>query len=228
VRSPRVTPRGDNGDERPSPGLVKRADYARRIMILIVDDFAPTLRTLLRVARTKCEARSASKIARAKEIAETSAPDAAIIDVCLPDGDGLCLVCWLRERWPHLPIAVVTGMLSADVVNRVSRLDVKFLAKPVSYTDVEHFVESALHPSTRVDQLFERARKDLALAEREFALLRWIEAGQKQSEFAAHFGIAKDTVKIYARRLLAKGHADSIESLVIRILREGLLGTPRA
>ena len=51
----------------------------------------------------------ASGVAEALELANTSTPDLALIDLSLPDGDGVQLADGLRERYPALPLILMTA-----------------------------------------------------------------------------------------------------------------------
>jgi DNA-binding NarL/FixJ family response regulator len=52
-------------------------------------------------------------------LATPPAPDAAIIDLQLPDGDGGQLVSLLRQRWPALPILVLTASEDGALARRL-------------------------------------------------------------------------------------------------------------
>lgn len=64
----------------------------------------------------------------------TTAPDAALIDLNLPDGSGVDVARDLRERWPGTPIQVViaTAQLHREATGQISGLVDAWVAKPVS------------------------------------------------------------------------------------------------
>jgi two-component system OmpR family response regulator len=58
--------------------------------------------------------------------------DLIVLDLGLPDEDGLALAQWLRREWPDLPIIMATG--KSDPVDRVVGIEVgadDYLVKPV-------------------------------------------------------------------------------------------------
>jgi CheY-like chemotaxis protein len=77
--------------------------------------------------------------------AEQSPPDAALIDIHLPDLSGLVLTQKLRARMgPEAPIIVVSGDDSMEVINSLPHVGAtRFYRKPVRYADlVEHLQEA--------------------------------------------------------------------------------------
>lgn len=62
----------------------------------------------------------ASRLAAYRTLAAEPPPDLVLLDVALPDGDGLSLCPVIRQRWPALPILVVTAR--ADALTRTVAL----------------------------------------------------------------------------------------------------------
>ena len=80
------------------------------LTILAVDDDATLLGVLSRILkRDGHTVVPASGVAEALELANTSTPDLALIDLSLPDGDGVQLADGLRERYPALPLILMTA-----------------------------------------------------------------------------------------------------------------------
>jgi two-component system KDP operon response regulator KdpE len=82
---------------------------ARR-RVLVVDDETQILRALRVVLRDAgFEALPASTAQEALDVAAVQAPDAAIVDLVLPDGDGIEVTRRLRE-WSAIPIIVLSAL----------------------------------------------------------------------------------------------------------------------
>lgn len=83
----------------------------RREILIVEDDrdVAEVLSALL--VSSGYRARAVGTIAEARIAVERKVPDAAVVDVKLPDGSGLDLIRWLREssRTEEVPVVVVTG-----------------------------------------------------------------------------------------------------------------------
>ncbi len=104
----------------------------RSLSVLVVDDepnFRESLEALVR--REGFAIRSASTLAEARQELDSATPDLVLVDLMLPDGDGLEL---LREKGNSgsLAFVVVTGNASVDSavdVLRAGALD--YLTKPI-------------------------------------------------------------------------------------------------
>ncbi|RJP40414.1 MAG: DNA-binding response regulator [Phycisphaerales bacterium] len=82
----------------------------------------------------------------ALRIMEQSPCDIAILDLNLPNMDGLKCFEILRERWPALEVIILTGFGTLEAAQAAIRLDVaEFLTKPASLGDLE----KALHRAWR-------------------------------------------------------------------------------
>ncbi|HSJ17116.1 MAG TPA: response regulator transcription factor [Solirubrobacterales bacterium] len=81
-----------------------------RRRVLVCDDEAQILRALRVILRDAgFEVLPATTAQEALDAAALHAPDAAIIDLVLPDGDGVSVACSLRE-WSRMPIIVLSAL----------------------------------------------------------------------------------------------------------------------
>lgn len=106
-------------------------------MKILIIEGDPKLRAL--VAR---EAQSSSRgcdlIAEAETgsaalaICSTFRPEMAVLDIDLPDGDGLDLIPRLREKIPTLRILVISDRVTPEIVERCEELKIEgFADKPI-------------------------------------------------------------------------------------------------
>lgn len=101
--------------------------------VLVVEDDRDTATLLSILLRSEGYAlRLAETLADAHQsLAADPPPALVLLDVVLPDGDGLSLCPIIRQRWPHLPIVVVTA--APDPRTRASAATAgcpELLAKP--------------------------------------------------------------------------------------------------
>jgi two-component system, NtrC family, response regulator PilR len=113
---------------------------------LIVDDEAD-IRDLVGItlARMDIEARTAATIGEAIRMLGSEAFDLCLTDMGLPDGSGIDLVRHIAERYPNLPVAMITAygsMESAVAAMKAGAFD--FVSKPVDIHLLRRLVESAL------------------------------------------------------------------------------------
>lgn len=89
---------------------------------LLIDDH-PLMReamaSLVRDVEPAAELVQAGSLAEGRRLAGNGRVDAVVIDLQLPDGDGSLLVAEFRQRWPQLPILVLTA---SEDLGRVRQL----------------------------------------------------------------------------------------------------------
>ncbi len=124
-----------------------------RACVLLVDD-EPDLLTLLEMtlARMGLDTRSASTLAEARASLEVQTPDLCLTDMKLPDGNGLQLIAEIQQRYPDLPVAMMTAHGSVETAIEALKLGAfDFVSKPVALNRLRDLVTQALKVSTVPD-----------------------------------------------------------------------------
>lgn len=81
--------------------------------ILLVDDETEFLETTgKRLGRRGFQIRTATTCAAALEIVESGWPQLVVLDVMLPDQDGIECLKIIKRKNPHLPVVMLTGHAS--------------------------------------------------------------------------------------------------------------------
>jgi DNA-binding NarL/FixJ family response regulator len=177
-------------------------------MLFVEDD--PGMRKAIATFLAKhCVVQCAGSVAEALDITQRTKPASALIDISLPDGDGLDLVRSVREASPHVQVALISGSIDPGVYNAAFLLDAPIIAKPPPLDVLLHFVEK-----TRLANKLEEAGRALGLSEREIALVCWTALGNTEKAFAERLGIEVSTVKTYVQRLLTKTGRRSVQALI--------------
>lgn len=100
--------------------------------------------------------------------------DLILSDVCLPEGDGLSLLEWLRKEKPEIPVVIMTEYASyTDAVKAIKIGAKDYLPKPVHHERLFEIVKELVHPAVTIQHSLERlftrsspkAREALRLAE---------------------------------------------------------------
>jgi DNA-binding NarL/FixJ family response regulator len=92
----------------------------RQPLILIVEDqdvMRAILREFVQNAFPDCAIVDAADGARAEELCAKKGPQLVLMDVCLPDTNGIELTARLRAQWPELKVIVVS-YLGGDTYTR--------------------------------------------------------------------------------------------------------------
>ena len=128
-----------------------------RKKVLVVDD-EPDIRELLEITlgRMKLDTYSARNVGEALALLQRETFDLCLTDMRLPDGSGLELVQHIQQRYPQIPVAMITAYGNLDTaINALKAGAFDFLTKPVDLTRLRKLVTSALllpAPGTTIDR----------------------------------------------------------------------------
>ncbi len=157
----------------------------------------------------------------------TSTPSCLVLDVSLPDLNGLELQKLIGSERIDMPIIFITG--HGDVPMTVQAMKagaVEFLIKPF---DDEVLLSAIRHAITRSvavldDQAEIRALRSSyeSLTPREQDVMRLVVAGMLNKQIGLTLGISEITVKAHRGKMMQKMKTDSVAELVRTAVRLGL------
>lgn len=115
----------------------------RPIKALIADDDAGSLLILeYLIESLEIETASASDVAGAKKLLTGFVPDIAILDVLLPDGDGVDILLEIRRRQFPTAVALITASLQEFPYHKCGTvLPDMIFSKPVDHVAVSTWIE---------------------------------------------------------------------------------------
>jgi two-component system, OmpR family, KDP operon response regulator KdpE len=120
--------------------------------VLVVDDESQILRALKVVLREAgFEAVGAETASQALDLAAVRPPDAAIVDLVLPDGDGVEVTRTLRE-WSEMPILVLSAV--GEEEQKVRALEAgadDYITKPFGARELVARLQAALRRAGRTE-----------------------------------------------------------------------------
>jgi two-component system KDP operon response regulator KdpE len=129
------------------------AEPARPPRVLVVDDEPQIVRALKVVLRESgFEAVPAETGAEALDLAAVRPPDAAIVDLVLPDLDGIAVTRTLRE-WSEMPILVLSAVGEED--QKVRALEAgadDYITKPFGARELVARLNAALRRAARGEE----------------------------------------------------------------------------
>lgn len=153
----------------PAVATKRKTQVANKPRVLIVDD-EPELTELVRdlvVKHVDCRVVVASSLKEARKLISAESVEVLVIDLNLPDGDGMSLLPALRERTPTSSAIVITGKPSLDgAITALRGGAVDFVPKPFSATQIVERVQLAVERQAdafkrerRVDRLRDAVRR---------------------------------------------------------------------
>jgi len=209
-----------------------------QIKLLIADDHPVArngIKALLASTEIKVIAEVASGQAAVKYVSE-HAVDVVLMDVCMPDGDGLTALGHIKLDKPNLPVLLFSACDNLASVARAIALGASgFLLKGCTRGElVDAITKVAAGESAFTREALRRVTGALAtpritgdievpLTQREAEVLRELANGQTNKEIGTTLHISYETVKEHVQHILRKiGLTDRTQAAVWAV-RKGLV-----
>jgi DNA-binding NarL/FixJ family response regulator len=164
----------------------------------------------------------------AVDLYQAHCPDVPIMDLRLPDIDGIEAICLIREYSPDARIIVLTTYLGDVLARRALKAGAHaFLLKAALRTDLLDTIRAVNRGQKRVplevaSEMAEYSGDD-SLTPREIQVLELVAAGNSNKVVADRLEITEDTVKSHVRSILNKLGANDRTHAVTIALRRGFL-----
>ena len=193
--------------------------------ILIVDDHALVRRGMSYVVRECFPDADVEEAASANEaiaLMDNKGVDIALVDVRMPDFDGLELLRSLKERWPDVPVIMLSTYDQALYVKRaLADGAAGYMLKDATPDDLGQAIRVALSGSGNVlsprviQNLFEEndnsendgphgRHPEFSLTHRERDILGLLAEGRSNRDIAQHLYLSEKTVKAHLAAIFRK------------------------
>jgi DNA-binding NarL/FixJ family response regulator len=215
----------------------KVTNAGNRKRILIVDDHPMMRQGLAQLINSEPDlvvCREADTARQAFEFVRREPPDLAIVDISLPDKNGLELIKDMHALYPALPMLVVSMHDESLYAQRVLRAGGRgYVMKQEGGRKLMEAIRQVLagqiwvseKMSARILEIFSGSGRDPGgsplgrLSDREFEVFQLIGQGKGTREIAAHLRLSVKTVEVHRANIKGKLDLKSATELVRSAVR---------
>lgn len=206
----------------------------RKIRLLISDDH-PVVRAGLGGMLSGAEdfevVGEATNGSEAVALANSTKPDVVLMDLRMPEMDGVEAISRIKERNPEINILVLTTYESdSDILRALERGATGYMLKDAPREDLFEAIrataegKSPLAPDVAA-RLVQRVREpaDEVLSTREIEILEFIAGGASNKDIAKQLWISDTTVKSHVLHIFNKLEVKDRTAAVTVALRRGII-----
>jgi DNA-binding NarL/FixJ family response regulator len=207
------------------------AEDAQTIRILCVDDHQLLREGIAAVVEGQPDMRLVGEATNGREAIESfrrQRPDVTLMDLRMPDMNGIEAITAIRAEFPTARIIVLTTYAGDALAVEALRAGASgYLLKNLLRKELLETIR-AVHAGRRrippevAAEIAEHAADD-ALTAREIEVLRRVAAGKSNKMIAAELTISENTVKAHMQSILPKLDASDRTHAVIIALKRGIL-----
>jgi DNA-binding NarL/FixJ family response regulator len=155
-------------------------------------------------------------------------PDVVLMDLRMPQMDGLAAILAIRQRAPQARVVVLTAFADDEDVYGALRAGAKgYLLKEASCEELMECIRAVHAGKTHIAPA---AAAKLAgrlsssgLSPRELEVLHLMASGKTNKEISAHLNIVEGTVKVHVNHILDKLGATNRAAACVAALGRGLI-----
>ncbi len=214
------------------------------IKVLIADDHKLFRQGLISLMRTREDlvdvVGEASTGMEAVQMAEQLQPNVILMDIYMPEMDGLQAAKEIRTRFPNIAIVMLTSSERDGHLYEAVQIGVSgYLLKSLDATELFDLLTGVVKGETAMtralagkllkavaNRLADEEKGEQALTERELYVLRLVASGATNSEIADKLSISINTVKSHLKSILGKLQLENRTQAATYALKHGLV-TPR-
>lgn len=140
-------------------------------------------------------------------------PDCVLLEIRLPDIDGLSILERVMGLYPEIPVIMMTGYAEVPITVRVMKAGAQdLIEKPFNHHAVVEAIQRILTTSRiNTGETIEPLNR---LTSREHQVLKGIVQGLFSKEIAENLGISQRTVEVHRANLMEKTRSRNVAELV--------------
>ena len=206
------------------------------VHVTIVDDHLMVVegvKALLASDSGICIASSFTHGQAALESLETTAADVVILDISLPDIDGVEMCECIRTRYPATKVLALSKYSEPSIVNQMIQHEANgYLLKNATADELIHAIY-CVHQNQRyfdaeIQRILDNAAPETSeamprLTRREKEIIKLVADGQTTHQIAEKLFISPLTVETHRRNLMRKMKVSNAASLIKLALQQGII-----
>jgi DNA-binding NarL/FixJ family response regulator len=219
------------------------------IQVLLVDDHSVVRRGIEAYLEVVDDVEMLGQAATGQEALERIAqlvavgqpPDVVLMDIIMPEMDGIAATAAIKERWPEIEVVALTSFIEEDKIHGALQAGaIGYLLKDAAAPEVAAAIRAAYEGQMRLApavarRLAESLRAPRTprapapvepLTGREREVLALVAQGRANKEIARELGIGDRTVRTHVTSILGKLGLVSRTQAAIYAVREGLVDGP--
>ena len=228
-------PHAQVGDAR---GTAHRMNRTSPIRILIADDHAIVRAGLAQFIADQPDMRVEAEAANGEDairlVRETDF-DVVLLDIAMPDKNGIDCLRIIRQTKPRLPVLILSGYPEAHYAINLLRAGAHgYVPKDAAADTLVHAIRVVARgkkylSETAVDLVSSELRRSSdrklheTLSEREFQVFRKLAEGHTPTQIACELALSVKTVSTYRTRILEKMGLKTNADLTYYAISNGLL-----
>lgn len=199
--------------------------------VYVVDDDEQMRRLLSRQLQAEYDAVCFASARHFLDVASALAPGCLVLDLHMPEINGLDVQRRLAERSLRFPTVMITGQGELNIAVQAMKAGaVDFVTKPFTRDTILESIRLAQHyltPAGTASENAEAAKMRLAmLSAREMQVLDGLVAGLPNKTIAYDLGLSPRTVEMHRANVMKKMEAGSLSALVRTALAAGVQVKP--
>jgi DNA-binding NarL/FixJ family response regulator len=212
------------------------ARNTKRLKVLVADDHQLILdgvRLALQASGDEFEiVAEATKGSQVLPLVKRTQPDVAIVDLRMPEVDGLVCLDQIKHRFPEVKVIVLSVSADRGLIDNVLKRGASaYIVKSVNPVDLPSVIRQAVEETVYTaiglpEDPSSRAAKAAGLTERELAILTALARGMSNAAIAKQLWVAQQTVKFHLTNIYRKlGVANRTEAARYAY-QQGLIQSP--
>jgi len=204
---------------------------SRRIRVMIVDDHPVLREGMATIIQSQHDMVSVAEAADGREAIERfreHRPDVTLMDLQMPEMDGVTATAAIRAEWSDARIVMLTTYRGDTQALRALKAGASgYLLKSMMRTDLLAAIR-AVHagrkhiPQEIAEELAAHVADDV-LSSREIEVLKRIAAGNTNRRIAEQLYISEDTVKAHVKNIMDKLSANDRTHAVMIAIKRGII-----